>query len=139
MYVMAKALVYREGTVSEEELLEAFRRVTGVTPPRWHLIRVHREAEDQWRADQISCRRNHAGQLNQMIVGSVVPPFQPYWFAVPVPRPLFAEDGSPALVCELVPGTWYLALEQRGPNLVTQTADGRRGVLTDVSGVQKGA
>ncbi|MGW2825599.1 DUF5336 domain-containing protein [Streptomyces sp. NPDC001443] len=64
--------------------------------------------------------------------------FSPFWFAVPVPRPLFAEDGSPAPIAELAPGTWYLAVEQNGPSLVAQTQDGRRGVLRDTSGIQRG-
>ncbi|MGW7354018.1 hypothetical protein [Streptomyces sp. NPDC054784] len=64
--------------------------------------------------------------------------FQPFWFAVPVARPLFAEDGSPNPVAELAPGTWYLAVEQRGQALVAQTQDGRRGVLQDSSGIQRG-
>ncbi|MEV0635987.1 DUF5336 domain-containing protein [Streptomyces sp. NPDC050619] len=66
------------------------------------------------------------------------PEFSPFWFAVPVPRPLFAEDGSPTPIAELAPGTWYLAVEQRGPALVAQTQDGRRGVLQDTSGIQRG-
>ncbi|GHE29051.1 hypothetical protein [Streptomyces capitiformicae] len=64
--------------------------------------------------------------------------FSPFWFAVPVTRPLFAEDGSQSTIAELAPGTWYLAVEQRGPNLVAQTQDGRRGVLQDTSGIQRG-
>ncbi|MFE4575117.1 hypothetical protein [Streptomyces chartreusis] len=64
--------------------------------------------------------------------------FSPFWFAVPVPRPLFAEDGSPTPIAELAPGTWYLAVEQRGATLVAQTQDGRRGVLQDTSGIQRG-
>ncbi|MBD0837304.1 DUF5336 domain-containing protein [Streptomyces sp. TRM68416] len=64
--------------------------------------------------------------------------FSPFWFAVPVPRPLFAEDGSPTPIAELAPGTWYLAVEQRGAQLVAQTQDGRRGVLQDTSGIQRG-
>ncbi|MFE3139577.1 hypothetical protein [Streptomyces scopuliridis] len=64
--------------------------------------------------------------------------FSPFWFAVPVARPLFGEDGSPAPIAELAPGTWYLAVEQRGPSLVAQTQDGRRGVLQDTSGIQRG-
>ncbi|MFD3499164.1 hypothetical protein [Streptomyces sp. NPDC058678] len=66
------------------------------------------------------------------------PEFSPFWFAVPVPRPLFAEDGSPTPIAELAPGTWYLAVEQRGGALVAQTQDGRRGVLQDTSGIQRG-
>ncbi|WP_406203538.1 MULTISPECIES: hypothetical protein [unclassified Streptomyces] len=64
--------------------------------------------------------------------------FSPFWFAVPVPRPLFGEDGAPTPIAELAPGTWYLAVEQRGATLVAQTQDGRRGVLQDTSGIQRG-
>jgi len=75
-----------------------------------------------------------AGQPQQPSAGD----FSPFWFAVPVPRPLFAEDGSPTPIAELAPGTWYLAVEQRGSALVAQTQDGRRGVLQDSSGIQRG-
>ncbi|WP_329278250.1 hypothetical protein [Streptomyces sp. NBC_00691] len=64
--------------------------------------------------------------------------FEPFWFAVPVARPLYAEDGSQAPIAELAPGTWYLAVEQRGNTLVAQTQDGRRGVLQDTTGIQRG-
>ncbi|MDN3297857.1 hypothetical protein QWM81_28230 [Streptomyces ficellus] len=64
--------------------------------------------------------------------------FSPFWFAVPVARPLYAEDGSPTPIAELAPGTWYLAVEQRGQGLVAQTQDGRRGVLQDTTGIQRG-
>jgi hypothetical protein len=64
--------------------------------------------------------------------------FAPFWFAVPVARPLYPEDGSPAPIAELAPGTWYLAVDQRGPGLVAQTQDGRRGVLQDTTGIQRG-
>ncbi|WP_369388884.1 hypothetical protein AB5J72_15790 [Streptomyces sp. CG1] len=64
--------------------------------------------------------------------------FSPFWFAVPVTRPLFPEDGSQSPIAELAPGTWYLAVEQRGAQLVAQTQDGRRGVLQDTSGIQRG-
>ncbi|MEU0677471.1 hypothetical protein ABZ330_32155 [Streptomyces sp. NPDC006172] len=64
--------------------------------------------------------------------------FSPFWFAVPVPRPLFAEDGAPTPIAELAPGTWYLAVEQGAQGLIAQTQDGRRGVLRDTSGIQRG-
>jgi hypothetical protein len=70
--------------------------------------------------------------------GAPDPNFQPFWFAVPVTRPLFPEDGGAQPVAELTPGTWYLAVEQRGQTLVAQTQDGRRGVLQDTSGIQRG-
>ncbi|MFF4171813.1 DUF5336 domain-containing protein [Streptomyces sp. NPDC001744] len=64
--------------------------------------------------------------------------FAPFWFAVPVARPLYAEDGSQAPIAELAPGTWYLAVDQRGQALVAQTQDGRRGVLQDTTSIQRG-
>lgn len=64
--------------------------------------------------------------------------FAPFWFAVPVARPLYGEDGAPTPIAELAPGTWYLAVDQRGPALVAQTQDGRRGVLQDTTGIQRG-
>jgi hypothetical protein len=64
--------------------------------------------------------------------------FTAFWFAVPVPRPLFAEDGAGGQIAELTPGTWYLAVDQRGQTLIAQTQDGRRGVLQDSSGIQRG-
>ncbi|PLW66164.1 hypothetical protein C0036_24230, partial [Streptomyces sp. DJ] len=66
------------------------------------------------------------------------PEFAPFWFAVPVNRPLYGEDGSPSPVAELTPGVWYLAVDQRGQSLVAQTQDGRRGVLQDTTGIQRG-
>lgn len=64
--------------------------------------------------------------------------FTAFWFAVPVPRPLFAEDGTGGQIAELTPGTWYLAVDQRGSALIAQTQDGRRGVLQDSTGIQRG-
>ncbi|MEW1907307.1 hypothetical protein AB0442_02465 [Kitasatospora sp. NPDC085895] len=66
-------------------------------------------------------------------------PFQPFWFAVPAVRQLANKDnpaGPP--VGELVPGTWYLAVEQRGAALVAQLPDGSHGLLADTSGIQRG-
>ncbi|MGW3041848.1 hypothetical protein ACWC9T_17860 [Kitasatospora sp. NPDC001159] len=65
--------------------------------------------------------------------------FQPFWFAVPAPRQLAPKDNpAGAPVGEVVPGTWYLAVEQRGTALVAQLPDGTHGVLSDTSGIQRG-
>lgn len=66
-------------------------------------------------------------------------PFQPFWFAVPAVRPLGSKDspGGPP-VGELVPGTWYLAVDQQGHSLVAQLPDGQHGLLSDTSGIQRG-
>ncbi|WP_069743415.1 DUF5336 domain-containing protein [Streptomyces sp. EN23] len=79
-------------------------------------------------------------QAQQPAPGGAAPAgdFTPFWFAVPVARPLYGEDGSPNPIAELAPGTWYLAVEQRGQSLIAQTQDGRRGVLQDTTGIQRG-
>ncbi|WP_329563761.1 hypothetical protein [Kitasatospora sp. NBC_01266] len=65
--------------------------------------------------------------------------FAPFWFAVPEPRRLAPKDGSAGPpVGELLPGTWYLAVDQRGSALIAQLQDGSQGVLTDSSGIQRG-
>ncbi|MBD0672895.1 hypothetical protein [Streptomyces sp. CBMA156] len=65
--------------------------------------------------------------------------FQPFWFAVPAPRQLAPKDNpAGAPVGEVVPGTWYLAVEQRGAALVAQLPDGSQGVLADTTGIQRG-
>ncbi|MEU6350248.1 protein kinase [Streptomyces sp. NPDC047072] len=62
----------------------------------------------------------------------------PFWMAVPMARQLFPEDGGIEPIGELLPGTWYLAVESRGSALVVQTQDGRRGILQDTVGIQRG-
>ncbi|MEU5434827.1 hypothetical protein AB0G73_15830 [Streptomyces sp. NPDC020719] len=79
-----------------------------------------------------------AAQPQPAAAGAPAGDFAPFWFAVPVARPLYPEDGSPTPIAELAPGTWYLAVEQRGAALVAQTQDGRRGVLQDTTGIQRG-
>ncbi|MFE0463806.1 hypothetical protein ACFW1A_31585 [Kitasatospora sp. NPDC058965] len=65
--------------------------------------------------------------------------FAPFWFAVPEPRRLAPKDGPAGPpVGELLPGTWYLAVDQRGTALVAQLQDGTQGVLHDVTGIQRG-
>jgi hypothetical protein len=70
--------------------------------------------------------------------GAPAPAFSPFWFAVPVARPLYGEDGGTAPIAELAPGTWYLAVDQRGPGLLAQTQEGRQGILQDTTGIQRG-
>ncbi|MFD7729931.1 hypothetical protein ACFV6F_06050 [Kitasatospora phosalacinea] len=66
-------------------------------------------------------------------------PFAPFWFAVPAVRQLANKDNPAApAVGELVPGTWYLAVDQRGTALVAQLPDGTHGVLSDTTGIQRG-
>lgn len=62
---------------------------------------------------------------------------RPFWFAVPQARPaLDPETGQP--VFTVVPGQWFLALENHGSFFRVRSEDGREGFLNDVSGVQFG-
>ncbi|MEU9075725.1 caspase family protein [Kitasatospora sp. NPDC048538] len=65
------------------------------------------------------------------------PDFQPFWFAVPEVRPLFGATAREP-VGVLLPGSWYLALEARGTALVAQLRSGRKGLLLDAAGIQRG-
>ncbi|MEV8352398.1 hypothetical protein ACFVTT_04375 [Streptomyces niveus] len=76
--------------------------------------------------------------LASAVAASPETDFEPFWFAVPVPRPLMSEDGSMTAVAELAPGTWYLAVGKRDDALVAQTADRVRGLLLDTTGIQRG-
>lgn len=76
--------------------------------------------------------------LASAVAASPETDFEPFWFAVPVPRPLMSEDGSMTAVAELAPGTWYLAVGRRDDALVAQTADRVRGLLLDTTGIQRG-
>ncbi|MFB7913162.1 hypothetical protein [Streptomyces sp. NPDC056061] len=88
----------------------------------------------QPQAGQPDAQQSQAGRT----AGAPADDFTPFWFAVPVARPLYGEDGSPSPIAELAPGTWYLAVEQRGSALIAQTQDGRRGVLQDTTNIQRG-
>ncbi len=80
-----------------------------------------------------------ASGATPVVTPEPAPSFAPFWFAVPAVRTLAPEQGEGgAPVGELVPGTWYLAIAQVGESLLTQTQEGKRGVLTDTSGIQRG-
>ncbi|MFJ9107790.1 hypothetical protein [Streptomyces sp. NPDC102283] len=97
-------------------------------------------AQQQGQPAQADPAQAQQAQAQQPSQGGAAPAgdFTPFWFAVPVARPLYGEDGSPNPIAELAPGTWYLAVEQRGQSLIAQTQDGRRGVLQDTTGIQRG-
>ncbi|MEU1401457.1 caspase family protein [Streptomyces sp. NPDC005728] len=101
--------------------------------------RLRRETEELRQSELRARQTLETAQRLAKAVGAVPEPdFAPFWFAVPVPRPLMSEDGSMALVAELATGNWYLAVERRGDALVAQAGDGRRGILLDTGGIQHG-
>ena len=63
--------------------------------------------------------------------------YEAFWFAVAHPRSVIDEHtGMTAFTIE--PGTWILALEDRGNEFLVQDADGRVGVLRDLSNIERG-
>ncbi|WP_406198093.1 hypothetical protein OH807_13565 [Kitasatospora sp. NBC_01560] len=99
------------------------------------------QAAAQQAAAQQAAAQAAAQQAAQAQPAPVAPAadFAPFWFAVPAPRQLAPkENPAGAPVGELIPGTWYLAVEQRGAALVAQLQDGTQGLLTDASGIQRG-
>ncbi|GFE15613.1 hypothetical protein Sgleb_36600 [Streptomyces glebosus] len=115
---------------AEQRLAEMERRA--------ELLRLESEVLRQEAERRALQTVESAHRLANALAASPDRGVQPFWFAVPATRPLMGQDGSLEPVGELVPGTWYLAVEQRGKALVVQTQDGRRGLLLDVDGIQRG-
>ncbi|MCF2532757.1 DUF5336 domain-containing protein [Yinghuangia soli] len=65
------------------------------------------------------------------------PSFQPYWFSVPDQRQL-VDANTNAPTASLNPGVWYLAVANHGQGIMVEV-DGVRGVLWNVTGIQKSA
>ncbi|MFE3196977.1 hypothetical protein [Embleya sp. NPDC059237] len=63
--------------------------------------------------------------------------FEQYWLAVPEPRTLRPLDVSGDAPATLLPGVWYLAVGVRDDGIVIDL-DGVQGVLTDLTGIQRG-
>ncbi|RLP78076.1 hypothetical protein D9V32_01760 [Mycetocola tolaasinivorans] len=61
----------------------------------------------------------------------------PYWVYSFSPRPVYAPDGS-AVLFEMGPTAWVLAVEDRGHSLVLRADDGRIGILYDLSNLTRG-
>lgn len=63
--------------------------------------------------------------------------YEAFWFAVAHPRTVVDEHiGTPVFTIE--PGTWVLALEDRGEEFLVQDSDGKVGVLHDLSHIERG-
>lgn len=65
------------------------------------------------------------------------PSHEAFWFAVAQPRTAVDEKtGAPAF--DIEPGSWVLALKDRGTEFLVQNTDGRLGVLRDLSNIERG-
>lgn len=98
----------------------------------------------------------HIGTISQpeqpkvhQIIGATVDPatrrdeaehgsgYEAFWFAVASSRVVVDEhSGIPVFTIE--PGTWVLALEDRGEEFLVQDTDGKVGVLRDLSHIERG-
>lgn len=67
-------------------------------------------------------------------------PFEPFWFAVPAPRPLYTLGGeaSPPPRDRVQPGSWHLAIDRHPSGLVVAVDDDLRLVLRATDGIQRG-
>lgn len=100
---------------------------------------------NQPNAEQPNLEQTRAHQ----IIGATVDPatrrdeeehgsgYEAFWFAVAHPRTVVAEHtGTPVFTIE--PGTWVLALEDRGEEFLVQDTDGKVGILRDLSHIERG-
>ncbi|WP_406281842.1 hypothetical protein [Embleya sp. NBC_00896] len=71
-------------------------------------------------------------------IGTDAPEFAQFWFAVPEARPLAPTEGlSKEPVATLETGQWYLAVAPHQDGVLVEV-DGVRGVLSNLSGIQRG-
>lgn len=61
---------------------------------------------------------------------------QPFWFAVDRAQNV-VDERSRQFAFKLAPGTWILALEDRGSSFLVQDSHGKTGVLLDLVGIER--
>ena len=60
----------------------------------------------------------------------------PFWFAVDLPQNV-VDQHTRQFVFKLTPGSWILALEDRGSSFLVQDSHGKTGLLLDLVGVER--
>jgi len=60
----------------------------------------------------------------------------PFWFAVDRPQNV-VDEHTRQFVFKLAPGSWILALEDRGSSFLVQDSHGKTGVLLDLVGIER--
>jgi hypothetical protein len=60
----------------------------------------------------------------------------PFWFAVDRPQNVIDEK-TRQFVFKLTPGSWILALEDRGSSFLVQDSHGKTGILLDLVGIER--
>ena len=61
---------------------------------------------------------------------------EPFWFAVDRPQNV-VDEFTRLFVFKLTPGSWILALEDRGTSYLVQDSHGKTGVLLDLVGIER--
>ena len=64
------------------------------------------------------------------------PEYDAFWFAVDRPRAV-VDEKSGGFLYNVEPGSWILALQDRGHDFLVQNTDGRVGVLRDLSNIER--
>ena len=62
--------------------------------------------------------------------------YEAFWFAVDRPKAVLDEHTG-GFLYNIEPGTWFLALQDRGHDFIVQNSDGRIGVLRDLSSIER--
>ena len=61
---------------------------------------------------------------------------EPFWFAVDRPQNVI-DQNTRQFIYKLTPGSWILALEDRGNSFLVQDSHGKTGVLLDLVGIER--
>lgn len=67
---------------------------------------------------------------------AAAPAADPFWFAVDRPQNV-VDERTRQFVFKLTPGSWILALEDRGSSFLVQDSHGKTGILLDLVGIER--
>ncbi|AJT41953.1 hypothetical protein [Psychromicrobium lacuslunae] len=75
-----------------------------------------------------------ADRPNQNTAGEVTQ--EAFWFAVDKPKAV-VDEHTGGFLYNIEPGSWFLALQDRGYDYIVQNADGKLGVLRDLRNIER--
>ncbi|GHI04175.1 hypothetical protein AQI88_35380 [Streptomyces cellostaticus] len=136
-----------------ETLDEAYREAQAVRAAAYEeaeriVSEARRAVDEVWKPESAGISESPDFVAEGSVLAPDLPPSawlallrsQPFWFAVPVARPLFPEYGGTVPIAELAPGNWYLAVavNQATWEILAQTKEGVRGLVRDIAGIEVG-
>lgn len=75
-----------------------------------------------------------ADRPGQDTAGQLV--YEAFWFAVDEPKAVL-DERTGGFLYNIEPGTWFLALQDRGQDFIVQNSDGRVGVLRELGSIER--